>query len=71
MAKGHLAALEKFEKLDKLEIINLATGNGYSVLDVIKAFERTSAKNIPYKVVERRDGDIANSYAMPRKPKNS
>lgn len=67
MAKGHLAAVDKFEKLDKLEIINLATGNGYSVLDVIKAFEKTSGKNIHYKIVDRRDGDIATSYANAEK----
>ena len=58
MAKGHLASIENFDNLDKLEMINLATGNGYSVLDVVKAFEKASGTNIPYKIVERRDGDI-------------
>lgn len=67
LAKGHLAAVENFDNLDKLEIINLATGNGYSVLDVVKAFEKASGKNIPYEVVERRDGDIATSYANDEK----
>lgn len=63
LAKGHLAAVENFDNLNNLEIINLATGNGYSVLDVIKAFEKASGKKIPYKVVSRREGDVEISYA--------
>ena len=45
--------------------INLGTGNGYSVLDMIKAFEKASNKNIPYKIVERREGDVAVCYSNP------
>jgi len=45
--------------------VNLGTGNGYSVLDMVKAFEKASGKDIPYQVVNRRPGDIATCYADP------
>lgn len=67
LAKGHLAAIEKIDNIDKLKIYNLSTGNGYSVLDIIKTFEKISGKTIPYKIVERRKGDIAVCYASSQK----
>jgi len=45
--------------------VNLGTGNGYSVLEMIKAFEKASQKNIPYKIVQRREGDVAECFADP------
>lgn len=63
LAKGHLKALEKIESNDGLEIHNLGTGRGYSVLEVVEAFEKASGKDIPYNIVERRPGDIATCYA--------
>lgn len=67
LAKGHLAAVEKIDNIDKLKIYNLSTGNGYSVLDIIKTFEKVSGKTIPYKISERRKGDIAVCYASSQK----
>lgn len=63
LAKGHVCAIDKLNSLDGVSIINLATGNGYSVLDVVKAFERASGKKVPYKIVGRREGDIAECFA--------
>ncbi len=70
LAKGHLKALEKLEK-EKfgIYIYNLGTGNGCSVLDMVKAFEKVTAKKVPYKIVPRRAGDIAICYADPSKAK--
>ena len=70
LAKGHLKALEKLEK-EKfgLYIYNLGTGNGCSVLDMVKAFEKVTAKKVPYKIIPRRAGDIAICYADPSKAK--
>lgn len=67
LAKGHLAAVEKIDTIDKLKIYNLSTGNGYSVLDIIKTFEKVSGKIIPYEIVGRREGDIAVCYASSQK----
>lgn len=67
LAKGHLAAVEKIDNIDKLKIYNLSTGNGYSVLDIIKTFEKVSGKTIPYEISERRKGDIAVCYASSQK----
>ncbi len=67
LAKGHLKALQHLADTPKLAIHNLGTGNGYSVMDAINAFERASGRKIPYQVVERRAGDAATSYADPRK----
>lgn len=70
LAKGHLKALEKIEKEGKgLYIYNLGTGIGYSVLDMVKAFEKTTGKKVPYKIAPRRPGDIATCYADPKKAK--
>lgn len=65
LAKGHLLAVEKIDELKGVEIINLATGNGYSVLDVLHAFEKACGKKIPYKIEERRAGDIDKCFADP------
>lgn len=64
LAKGHLKALEKLNKENSgLYIYNLGTGIGYSVLDMIKAFEKSTGKKVSYKIAPRRDGDIATCYA--------
>lgn len=70
LAKGHIKALEKLEKEKQgLFIYNLGTGKGYSVLDMVKAFEKVTKKKIAYKIAPRRDGDIATCYADPKKAK--
>jgi len=63
LARGHLKALEKLRSKPGLAIYNLGTGQGYSVLQIVKAFEEASGKRIPYRVVARRPGDIAVCYA--------
>jgi UDP-glucose 4-epimerase len=65
LAKGHVKALQALKDKSQILIVNLGTGNGYSVLDMVKAFEKASGKNIPYKIVDRRLGDIATCYADP------
>lgn len=67
LALGHIKAVEKVENNEGLFIYNLGTGKGYSVLDVVKAFEKASGVNIPYKIGPRRDGDIATCYSDPNK----
>ena len=67
LAKGHVAALKKLETKCGLFIVNLGTGNGYSVLDVLHAYEKACGKTLPYAVAPRRDGDIAECYAEPKK----
>ncbi|MBT7583857.1 MAG: UDP-glucose 4-epimerase GalE, partial [Kordiimonadaceae bacterium] len=62
LAAGHLKALDK---LEGLATYNLGTGKGYSVLDVIKAFEDVNDIKISYKIAPRREGDIASCYADP------
>lgn len=70
LAKGHVDALEKLDKEGKgIYIYNLGTGNGYSVLDVVNTFEEATGKKVPYKIIERRPGDIASCYANPEKAK--
>lgn len=66
---GHLKALEKLEENPGLVTYNLGTGEGYSVLEVVKAFEEATGQNIPYKITGRRPGDIAECYADPQKAK--
>lgn len=63
LAKGHVAALNKIIEQDKVEIYNLGTGSGVSVLEIVKAFEQASGKKIKYEVSARRPGDIATCYA--------
>jgi len=68
LAKGHVKALEKLDKENEgLYIYNLGTGTGYSVLDMVKAFETSTGKEVKYKIVGRRAGDIATCYADPAK----
>lgn len=67
LALGHIKAVEKVEGEDGLFTYNLGTGVGYSVLDVVKAFEKASGKKIPYVIGPRRDGDIATCYSDPSK----
>ena len=67
MAVGHVRALEKLNQNPGLVTYNLGTGRGYSVLDLVKAFEKASGVKIPYKIVGRRAGDIAMCYADPTK----
>ncbi len=65
LAKGHVKALQALKDKPQVLIVNLGTGNGYSVLDMIKAFKKVSGKDIPYQIVDRRPGDIATCYADP------
>ena len=68
LAKGHVLALNKLEKEGQgLYIYNLGTGTGYSVLDIVKAFEKATGVKVPYKIAPRRPGDIAMCYADPTK----
>ncbi len=66
---GHVKALEKLQTLPGLVTYNLGTGNGYSVLQVIAAFEKACGKPIPHQIVARRPGDVAACYADPAKAK--
>ncbi|XP_042295910.1 UDP-glucose 4-epimerase [Sceloporus undulatus] len=65
LAKGHIAALKKLRENCGCKIYNLGTGTGYSVLQMVKAMEKASGKEIKYKVVARREGDIASCFANP------
>ncbi len=67
LAGGHMKALEKLATNPGLVTYNLGTGKGYSVLEMVNAFAEAAGKNIPYRVVERRPGDIASCYADPAK----
>ncbi|MBP3841392.1 MAG: UDP-glucose 4-epimerase GalE [Bacilli bacterium] len=70
LAKGHIKALEKLEKENKgLFIYNLGTGTGYSVLDIVNAFEKANGVKVNYKIAPRRPGDIATCYSDPTKAK--
>jgi len=66
LALGHLKALDKISTIEEPLIVNLGTGKGYTVLEIIKYFKKASNKQIEYKIVERRAGDIAKCYANPR-----
>ena len=65
LALGHLKALERLHKQAECQAINLGTGVGYSVLDMVRAFEQASGKSVPFKLAPRRAGDIASCYADP------
>lgn len=68
LANAHVKAIDYLnaqESMDKPLVTNLGTGMGYSVLDVVKAFEKASGKKVPYKLIDRRAGDIAKCYANP------
>ena len=68
LALGHIAAIEQCNE-SGVHIYNLGTGHGYSVLDMIHAFEKACGKTLPYKICDRRPGDIAACYACPDKAK--
>ena len=65
LAIGHVLAVDKIFKNSGLFIVNLGTGTGYSVLEMVNAFSKACGKDIPYEIVERRPGDIAECYADP------
>jgi len=67
LADGHVAALQFLPQAEGFEIFNLGTGIGYSVLQMIDAYEKVAGKKITYQIVERRTGDIASCYASPKK----
>lgn len=69
LASGHLKTLDKLRTNSGLVTYNLGTGKGYSVLDMVKAFSKACGKEIPYKIIGRRAGDIAMCYADPKKAK--
>ena len=74
LAKGHVCALKKIDEMkketdNKVKIYNLGTGNGYSVLEVIKSVSKAVGRDIPYEIKDRRPGDIATCYADPAKAK--
>lgn len=69
LAVGHVKAIAKLDKMEGVEIYNLGTGNGYSVLDVLHAYEKACGKTIPYEVKARRPGDIPTCYADAAKAK--
>ena len=69
LALGHVKALKKIEEKAGVKVYNLGTGNGYSVLDMVKAFGKACGKEIPYQIKARRPGDIASCYADPTKAK--
>lgn len=66
LANGHLKALDKLADNPGLVTYNLGTGQGYSVLDMIKEFEKQSGQSVPYQIVARREGDVAACYADPK-----
>uniref|UniRef100_A0A8C5MGE9 UDP-glucose 4-epimerase n=1 Tax=Leptobrachium leishanense TaxID=445787 RepID=A0A8C5MGE9_9ANUR len=65
LAKGHIRALKTLDSISGCKVYNLGTGVGYSVLQMVKAMEKASGKEVPYKIVARREGDIATCYADP------
>lgn len=73
LAKAHVIAMQRLVKktnTDKLEIFNLGTGKGSTVLEVINAFEKVSGQKLPYKIVDRREGDVTEAYANTDKANN-
>ena len=67
LAEGHLRAIDKIKDNTGVYVYNLGTGNGYSVLDMVKAFSKACGKDVKYKIVDRRPGDVASCYADPTK----
>jgi UDP-glucose 4-epimerase len=67
LAKGHVAACDYASKTKGCEIINLGTGVGYSVLDIVKAFNKVNNMELPYVIGPRRPGDVDACFADPRK----
>lgn len=70
LARGHLKALERLAQEATIATYNLGTGRGYSVLEMVRAFEQASGRPVPYEVVARRPGDIARCYADPTLARN-
>ena len=70
LAQGHVAAVDYMQDHKGESVFNLGTGTGYSVLDMVKAFERVTGKAVPYKITERRPGDLGMVYASPEKSAN-
>jgi UDP-glucose 4-epimerase len=73
LAKAHVIALQRLvnkKNVDKIEVFNLGTGKGSSVLQVIQAFEKVSGQKLPYKIVDRREGDVISAYANTDKANN-
>ncbi|MDR7079570.1 UDP-glucose 4-epimerase [Neobacillus niacini] len=70
LANGHLKALDKVISSNGVEAFNLGTGTGYSVIEMVSAFERASGMKVPYGIVDRRPGDVGVCYANPSKAKN-
>ena len=69
LAAGHVKAIEKLKENPGVEVYNLGTGNGYSVLQVVAAFEKACGHKVPYEIKPRREGDIATCYCDPQKAK--
>ncbi|MBQ8310596.1 MAG: GDP-mannose 4,6-dehydratase, partial [Clostridia bacterium] len=67
LARAHLKALERAVKVHEVEYFNIGTGVGYSVLDIVKAYEKATGLDVKYKIVDRRPGDVATCYANPQK----
>ena len=67
LARGHVAAINYMQQHKGESVFNLGTGNGYSVLDMVHAFEKVTGKKVPYKIAPRRPGDLATVYASPDK----
>ena len=67
LARGHVAAIDYMQTHKGENVFNLGTGIGYSVLDMVHAFERVTGKKIPYEITARRPGDLATVYASPDK----
>ena len=67
LARRHVSALQALERGCGLDIYNLGTGHGYSVLDMVRAFEKVNGVNVPYSIKPRRAGDIATCYSNPAK----
>ncbi len=70
LALGHIKAVEKALSSNEINAYNLGTGTGYSVLDIVKAFEQASGQTVNYKIVDRRPGDLATCYSDPSKALN-
>ncbi len=67
LAKGHVSAIRGFEKLNGVNVFNLGTGKGYSVLEIIQAFSKACGRDLPYVIDPRRPGDISTCYSDPAK----
>ena len=69
LAKGHVKAIEALDRLEGVNVFNLGTGKGYSVLEIVAAFAKACGKDIPYQIDPRRPGDIAECWSNPAKAK--